>query len=94
VRDQTAKDRKLRSRGGVERTCRDAASAQPGKPLDKLTCSLGRKRDRKDVLGFELAAGNLVRDPARDRRRLPRPRPGKDHHRPSCRGNRSRLLRV
>jgi hypothetical protein len=60
----------------------------------ELAGSLVGERHRHDLSGLEGAARDLPRDPTRDRRRLPRPRPGEDAYRTARSRNGSALLGV
>ena len=84
----------LTQRRRVERPRRDAADAEPLQPPAHLGRCLDGERDREDLVGLELADRDLVRDPARDRRRLSRSRAGEDADRPAHRLDGAALLRV
>src|SRR5215212_3744930 len=72
----------------------NAAGAELFQPAPHLARRLVGECDREDLLGREGAGRDLVRDPARDRRRLPRARAGEDADRPANRLDRAPLLRV
>ena len=84
----------LTQRRRVERPRRDAAVAEPLQPPAHLGRCLVGERDREDLVGLELADRDLVRDPARDRRRLSRSRAGKDADRPAHGLDGAALFRV
>ena len=69
----------------VERRGAHAIHTERTQPRAEPACGLVGERHRHDVLGREGAAGDLPGDPARDGRRLPRPRPRKDAQRPARR---------
>ena len=65
-------------RGRVERPGGHAADAESLEPLPHLGRRLVGEGDREDLVRLELADRHLVRDAARDRRRLAGARAGKD----------------
>jgi hypothetical protein len=84
----------LREGGGMERPRTDARDAERLEPLPHLARGLVRERDREDLLRRERAPRDLVRDPARDRRRLPRAGAREDADRAANRLDGAALLRV
>ncbi len=84
----------LRERGGVERARLDALRAELLKPGTHLAGGLVGERDGEDLGRLERAGQDLVRDPARDRRRLARAGAREDADRPAHGLDRRALLRV
>jgi hypothetical protein len=72
-----------RERRRVERRGADTLDAERTQPRAQLACRLVGERDSQDVPRRERAARDLPGDPARDRRRLPRPRAGENAQRPA-----------
>ena len=84
----------LRQRRRVERPRDDAADAEPGQPLAHHSRGLVREGHGQDLRRLEGAGQHLVRDPARDRRRLARAGAGEDADRAAHGLDRRALLRV
>ena len=62
----------LTERGRVERPGAHGAGAECGQPGAQLTCRLVGERHRHQARGRERSRSDLMREPPRDRRRLPR----------------------
>ncbi len=84
----------LRERRRVERARPHAAGAEGREPRPHLARRLVGERDGEDLGRRERARCDLVRDPPSDRRRLPRPGPREDAHRPAHGLDRAALLRI
>jgi hypothetical protein len=83
-----------RERRRVERRGAHALDPECAQPRAQLARRLVGERHREDVLRREGAARDLPGDPARDRRRLARPRPREDAQRPARALDGSALLGV
>ena len=83
----------LTERGRMEGRAPHARHAELLEPAAHLAGRLVGERDREDLVGAKGAGRNLVRDPVRDRRRLPGAGPGEDANRPADGLDRAALLR-
>jgi hypothetical protein len=84
----------LRERRGVKRPGLDAADTEPLEPRAHLAGGFVGEGHGEDLRRPECLGENLVRDPARDRRRLARAGASQDHDRPAHRLDRGTLLLV
>ena len=94
TRPLAASPHELRERGRVEGPRLDAVHAEPLEPAAHLARGLVGEGDRKDLVRAERARGDLLRDPASDRRRLAGARARQDADRPAHGLGRPPLLRV
>src|SRR5262249_55016763 len=81
-------------RRGVEGRSAGAFDPERLQPPPHLRCSLVGERDREDLFGPKRAARHLVRNPTRDRGRLPGAGAGEDADRAAAGPDRAPLLGI